>query len=404
MSSYAPRMSSPLDVLSPAKLGPIILRNRTIKSATFEARTPNALASDDLIEYHRLPAAGGVGMTTVAYCAVSPGGRPEGTGLGMRPEAVPGFRRLTDTIHAEGAAVSAQIGHAGPVANAKTNKATALAPVRFFNPIGMRFAKKATRDDIDDVIAGHANAARFAIEAGFDAVEIHLGHNYLASAFLSPLINRRNDEFGGSLENRAKVARGMVMAVRHAVQDQIAVTAKLNMSDGVRGGISVDEAITTAKWLQDDGGLDAIELTAGSSLVNPMYLFRGDAPLKQFAGAFKPPLSWAIRMTGKKFLRQYPYRDAYLLRDAKLFRAELSMPLILLGGITNRETMDLAMAGGFQFVAMARALLAEPDLINRIAADGAAHTVHSACTHCNQCMPTIYSRTRCVVTGGPGAA
>jgi 2,4-dienoyl-CoA reductase-like NADH-dependent reductase (Old Yellow Enzyme family) len=394
------------DVFAPARLGPITLRNRTIKAATFEARTPDALVTDDLIEYHRQPAAGGVGMTTVAYCAVSPGGRTEGNGLWMRPEAVPGLRRLTDAIHAEGAAVSAQIGHAGPVANAKSNKAAALAPVRFFNPIAMRFAKRATRDDINDVLDAHANAARLAIEAGFDAVEIHLGHNYLASSFLSPLINRRDDEFGGSLENRAKVARGLVMAVRRAVDNegaQIAVTAKLNMADGVRGGIATEESLTTAKWLQDDGGLDAIELTAGSSLVNPMYLFHGDAPIKEFAGAFKPPLSWGMRMTGKKFLREYPYREAYLLRDAKLFRAELKMPLILLGGITNRETMDLAMAEGFQFVAMARALLAEPDLINRIAADGALHSVHSACTHCNLCMPTIYSRTRCVVTGAPDA-
>ncbi|HZU46786.1 MAG TPA: NADH:flavin oxidoreductase, partial [Mycobacterium sp.] len=231
-----------------------------------------------------------------------------------------------------------------------------------------------------------------------DAVEIHLGHNYLASSFLSPLINRRDDEFGGSLENRAKVARGLVMAVRRAVNGQIAVTAKLNMADGVRGGITVEEALTTAKWLQDDGGLDALELTAGSSLVNPMYLFRGDAPVKEFAGAFKPPLRWGIRMSGHKFLREYPYRDAYLMRDARLFRAELSMPLILLGGITNRETMDLAMAEGFDFVAMARALLAEPDLVNRIRAEG---SVQSACIHCNRCMPTIYSRTRCVVTGAP---
>jgi len=104
-------------------------------------------------------------------------------------------------------------------------------------------------------------------------------------------------------------------------------------------------------------------------------------------------------MTGTKFLREYPYREAYLLREAKQFRAELTMPLILLGGISNRETMDLAMAEGFQFVAMGRALLAEPDLINRIARDGAG--VRSACTHCNRCMPTIYTRTRCVVTGAP---
>ncbi len=320
----------------------------------------------------------------------------------MRPEAVPGLRRLTDAIHAEGVAVSAQIGHAGPVADARSNKATALAPVRLFNPIGMRFARKADRDDIDDVLADHAQAARFAVEAGFDAVEIHLGHNYLASSFLSPLINRRDDEFGGSLANRAKVARGLVMAVRRAVDQgprQIAVTAKLNMADGVRAGITTEESLITAKWLEEDGGLDAIELTAGSSLVNPMYLFRGDAPIKQFAGAFKPPLRWGMRMTGKKFLREYPYREAYLLREAKLFRAELKLPLILLGGITNRETMDLAMAEGFEFVAMARALLAEPDLINRIKADGAQ--VRSACTHCNQCMPTIYSRTHCVVTGAP---
>jgi 2,4-dienoyl-CoA reductase-like NADH-dependent reductase (Old Yellow Enzyme family) len=386
------------DVFGSAKLGPVTLRNRIIKSATFEASTPNALVTEDLITYHRLPAAGGVGMTTVAYCAVSPGGRTEGKQIWMRPEAVPGLRELTEAIHAEGAAISAQIGHAGPVADARSNKAKALAPVRFFNPIAMRFAKKATRGDIDEVIEAHANAARFAVDAGFDAVEVHLGHNYFASSFLSPLINRRDDEFGGSLANRAKVARGMVMAVRRAVKDQIAVTAKLNMSDGVRAGITTEESLQTAKWLESDGGLDAIELTAGSSLVNPMYLFRGDAPIKEFAGAFKPPLSWGIRMTGKKFLREYPYREAFLLRDAKLFRAELKLPLILLGGITNRETMDLAMAEGFDFVAMGRALLAEPDLINRIKDDGA---VRSACTHCNKCMATIYSHTRCVVTGSP---
>ncbi len=391
------------DVFGAARLGPVTLRNRIIKAATFEAATPDALVTDDLINYHRLPAAGGVGMTTVAYCAVSPGGRTDGWQLWMRPEAVPGLRRLTDAIHAEGAAISAQIGHAGPVANSRTNKAQALAPMRFFNPLSMRFAKKATKDDIREVMGAHANAARLAIESGFDAVEVHLGHNYLASSFLSPLLNRRSDEFGGSLENRAKVARGLVRAVREAVGDRIAVTAKLNMSDGVRGGINTEESLQTAKWLEEDGGLDAIELTAGSSLVNPMYLFRGDAPIKEFAAAFKPPISWGMRMTGNKFLRQYPYREAYLLREAKLFRAELKLPLILLGGITNRDTMDMAMAEGFDFVAMGRALLAEPDLINRIKDAEDPSSVRSTCTHCNLCMPTIYSHTHCVVTGAPDA-
>jgi 2,4-dienoyl-CoA reductase-like NADH-dependent reductase (Old Yellow Enzyme family) len=396
-------MGAVRDVFSPARLGPLTLRNRIIKAATFEARTPGGLVSDDLIAFHRAMAAGGVGMTTVAYCAVSPGGRTDAGALWMRPDAVPGLRRLADAVHAEGAAISAQIGHAGPVANSRSNKATALAPVRFFNPLSMRFARAATADDIAEVIAAHARAVRHAIDAGFDAVEIHLGHNYLASAFLSPLINRRSDAFGGSLENRARVARGIIRAVRREVEKDgaatIAVTAKLNMADGVRGGITLDESLQTARWLQDDGGVDALELTAGSSLVNPMYLFRGDAPIKEFSAAFKPPLRWGMRMTGTRFLREYPYRDAFLMRDAEHFRRELTMPLVLLGGITNRKTMDDAMAAGFDFVAMGRALLAEPDLVNRIRADGA---VQSLCDHCNKCMPTIYTRTHCVVTGGPG--
>src|SRR5947208_8775455 len=129
-------------------------------------------------------------MTTVAYLAVSEGGRTEGNVIWWRPEAIPGLQKLTAAIHAEGAAISAQIGHAGPVANARSTKATAYAPVRFFNPLSMRFAKKASKNDITDIINAHADAARYAIDCGFDAVEVHLGHNYFASSFLTPLINR----------------------------------------------------------------------------------------------------------------------------------------------------------------------------------------------------------------------
>ncbi|MCF2525994.1 NADH:flavin oxidoreductase [Yinghuangia soli] len=385
------------DVFEPAKLGPLTLRNRIVKAATFEGVTPDALVTDALIDYHVKPAAGGIGMTTVAYCAVAPEGRTDRHQIWMRPEAVPGLRRLTDAVHAEGAAVSAQIGHAGPVANAKSNGLPALAPGKLFSPISMKSSKPATAEDIARVTEAHANAARTAVEAGFDAVEIHLGHNYFASAFLSPKLNKRKDEYGGSLENRAKVARGVCRAVRDAVGDRIAVTAKLNMSDGVPGGIDLAESLQTAKWLEEDGGLDALELTAGSSLLNPMYLFRGDAPIPEFAANFPQPTRLGIRLVGKKFLIAYPYQEAFLLEFARQFRAELSLPLILLGGITNRETMDLAMREGFEFVAMGRAILREPDLINRIAADESRQAVKSLCIHCNRCMPTIYSGTRCVV-------
>jgi len=153
-----------------------------------------------------------------------------------------------------------------------------------------------------------------------------------------------------------------------------------------------------ARWLEADGSVDALELTAGSSLLNPMYLFTGDAPIREFAAQFPQPLRLGIQLGGSRFLRSYPYQEAYLLDRARQFRAALKLPLILLGGITRRQTMDMAMAEGFAFVAMARALLREPDLLQRMQADPGAR---SLCIHCNKCMPTIYSGTHCVLAAWP---
>ncbi|MEU8765116.1 NADH:flavin oxidoreductase [Streptomyces sp. NPDC048659] len=382
------------DVLAPARLGPLTLRNRIVKAATFEGATPDGLVTDRLIDYHRAPAAGGVGMTTVAYLAVAPEGRTERRQIWMRPEAVPGLRRLTDAVHAEGAAVSAQIGHAGPVANAASNRLPALAPTRRFSPLGMRTTRAATASDVERIVRAHGEAARLALDAGFDAVEVHMGHNYFTSAFLSPRLNRRKDRYGGSLANRASVARAAARAVRDAVGDRLAVTAKLNMDDGVRGGTRIDDSLRLARWLQDDGTVDALELTAGSSLLNPMYLFRGDAPVRDFAATFPQPVRSVVRALGGRFLIDYPYEEAYLLDSARRFRAELDLPLILLGGIADLATARRAMAEGFDFVAMGRALLREPDLVDRYRA-GTSTT--SLCVHCNRCVPTIYSGTRCVL-------
>ncbi|NEW48975.1 NADH:flavin oxidoreductase [Nocardia cyriacigeorgica] len=387
-------MAAHPDVLAPAKLGPITLRNRIIKSATFEGKTPHALVTDELIEFHRRPAVGGVGMSTVAYCAVAPEGRTEFGQLWMRHEVMPGLRRLTDAIHAEGAAASAQIGHAGPVANEQSTGYPALAPSRWFNPLSMRLIRSASTADIARITEAHGAAARMAMEAGFDAVEVHFGHNYFASSFLSPRLNRRKDSYGGSLENRARVVLDTARAVREAVGDKIAILAKLNMDDGVPGGFWVDEAIQVAQWLEADGSVDALELTMGSSLLNPMYLFKGDAPIREFAAAMPQPVRLGVQLLGKQMIHTYPYQDLFMLEQARQIRAAVKLPLVLLGGVTDRAGMDTAMAEGFEFVAMARALLREPDLVNRIAADA---TTTSLCIHCNKCMPTIFSGARCVL-------
>jgi 2,4-dienoyl-CoA reductase-like NADH-dependent reductase (Old Yellow Enzyme family) len=386
-------------VFSPAVLGPVGLPNRIIKAATFEGRTPDGVVSDELVDFHRRHARGGIGMTTVAYCAVTPEGRTHRQQIWMRPAAVAGLRRLTNAVHGEGVAVAAQIGHAGPVANAASNRAAAIGPARAFSPLGFRWVEAATSDQLERIVRAHADAAALVVESGFDAVEIHCGHNYLLSAFLSPRLNKREDKYGGSLANRARLTLAVTRAVRDAVGDRVAITAKLNIEDGVRGGLRAEESLQVASWLEGDGTIDALELTAGSSLLNPMYVFTGDAPVREFAAAFPPPLSWGMRLGGHAFLRDYPYREAYLLPRAQLFRRELRLPLILLGGVTRRDTMESAMAEGFAFVAMARALLREPDLPRRLRS--APHT-RSLCTHCNKCVPTIYRGTHCpLITDEP---
>jgi 2,4-dienoyl-CoA reductase-like NADH-dependent reductase (Old Yellow Enzyme family) len=385
--------AAPIDPFAPAKLGPVTLRNRIIKAATFEGRTPRRLVSDDLIEFHRSVAAGGVGMTTVAYCAISPDGGTDGHQIVLREEALPGLRTLTDAIHAEGAAASAQIGHAGPVANPAGTKHPALSPSPMFTP-WMRRTRALGDADFVRVTNDFADGVAIAREAGFDAVEIHLGHNYLLSAFLSPKLNRRRDAYGGSLENRARFPRRVLRAVRDAAGDRLAVTAKLNMSDGVRGGLEPDESLAVARMLEADGVLDAIELTGGSSLSNPMYLFRGDAPVTEFAATLPQPIRMGFMLFGRRFLKEYPFEEAYFRADARRFRDALKMPVILLGGINKLATIRSALDEGFAFVAMARALLREPDLVNRMRAGAASE---ATCIHCNKCMPTIYRGTHCAL-------
>jgi 2,4-dienoyl-CoA reductase-like NADH-dependent reductase (Old Yellow Enzyme family) len=376
-----------------ARLGPITLGNRIIKAATFEGMSRGGLVTDALIDFHRAVAAGGVGMTTVAYCAVTPDGRGAPNEIVLRDEALPGLRELADAVHAEGAAVAAQIGHAGPVGNARVTRAKALAPSSGFSPLGTRH-HAATSADIARIRDAFARGAVLLREAGFDAVEIHMGHHYLLNAFMSPRFNRRTDEWGGSVENRARLPREVARAVREAVGPRMAVTAKFEMTDAVPRGLWLDESIAIASMLESDGALDALELTGGGSLANPMYLFRGEVPRAEFAATLPPVLRLGYRLVGKRFMPEYPFEEAYFLPLARQFREALRMPLILLGGINRLDTINKAIDEGFAFVAMARALLREPDLVRKLEK---SESSESLCIHCNKCMPTIYSGTHCVL-------
>ncbi|MCU1593370.1 MAG: Oxidoreductase, partial [Frankiales bacterium] len=213
-----------------------------MKAATFEGMSPRGEVTDALIDFHRAYAAGGVGLTTVAYCAVSMEGRGAPNEIVLRPQSLPGLTRLAEAVHAEGAAVSAQIGHAGPVAQSHATKQKALCASAGFSPLGTRFTA-ASPSDIARLISDFAAGALVLAEAGFDAIEIHMGHHYLINSFMSPKWNRRKDEWGGSAAARALFPRRVAAAVREAVQDRVAVTAKFEMTDAVPGGLWLEDSI-----------------------------------------------------------------------------------------------------------------------------------------------------------------
>lgn len=383
------------DPFSPVQLGPVRLRNRIIKAATSEGRSPKGLVTDDLIDFHRSFAEGGVGMTTVAYCCVSPQAASAPGQIVMNSDALPGLRTLTDAVHASGAGISAQLGHAGVVAPKKLTGVTALAPSRFINPTSFAYCREISRDGIAGVIDQFGEAARVAVDAGFDAVELHFGHLYLPSSFLSPLINRRRDEYGGDIDNRSRLVREIAQRVRDVVGNSIAVIAKLDMDDGLPGSIWIAEALRTVQLLDADATLDAIELTQGSSVYRPMYLFRGDVPVREFAEVMPPMLRPGVRILGKGVMGSYPYEDMYMLPAARQFVPIMkNTKLILLGGITNRQHVETGIAEGFDFVAMGRALLREPDLVDKMVADPGTR---SRCNHNNKCMVTVFGRTHCVL-------
>lgn len=389
---------TPPSPFEPARLGPLTLRNRVIKAATFEGVMPRGTVTQELIDYHVAVARGGAALTTLAYCAVSMGGRVSRHTLVFTEDLIDDLTRFTAAIHAEGAKVSAQLGHAGLVAQANSKKHPSLAPSTRFSFAAMGRIKGATHEQIDEIVADFERATRVAIEAGFDAVEVHVGHNYLLSSFLSPNLNKRSDDLGGSIENRARFPRRVVEAVRRVADGKVAVLAKFNMADGVEGGLWLEESLQFARLLEADGHLDAMELTGGSSVLNGMYYFRGDVPLKEFAASRGKIVGLGFRAFGSRIFPEYPFEEAFFLPFARQFRDALDLPLVLLGGINELATIESALGEGFEFVAMARALLREPDLVNRFAA-GTRNA--GLCVHCNKCLPTIYSGTRCVLVPRP---
>ena len=381
--------SSP--IFTPVTIGPVTLRNRVIRSAAFENMAYGNSPTKDLYDYHVAVARGGVGMTTLAYASVNRSGLSFDGQLWMREEIVPGLKKITDDVHAAGAKCSIQLGHCGNMTHRATCGCMPVGASSGFNLYSPTFVRGMKVAEIDALVEDFGKAVNLAREAGFDCVEIHAGHGYLISQFLSPYTNHRHDEYGGSLDNRMRLMRRVITRVMEAAGDDMGVIVKMNMHDGFRRGMQEAECLEVARELERLG-VHAIVLSAGFVSKAPMEVMRGAMPLKTMTHYMDMRKFWwlraMVRMFGRIMVPTVPYSEGYFLEDAKKFRAAVKLPLIYVGGLVSRAKMEEVLAAGFQGLQVARALVRDTDFVKKLRS---GEIDRSPCGHSNYCIGRMYT-------------
>ncbi|MBQ9399003.1 MAG: NADH:flavin oxidoreductase [Bacteroidales bacterium] len=378
-------------IFTPVTFGPVTLRNRVIRSAAFENMAYGNSPSQDLYDYHVAVARGGVGMTTLAYASVNRSGLSFDGQLWMREEIVPGLKRITDAVHEAGAKCSIQLGHCGNMTHRATCGCMPVGASSGFNLYSPTFVRKMQVKEIDGLVEDFGHAVGLARKAGFDCVEIHAGHGYLISQFLSPYTNHRHDEYGGSLENRMRLMRRVITRVLEAAGDDLGVVVKMNMHDGFRRGMQEAECLEVARELERLG-VHALVLSAGFVSKAPMEVMRGAMPLRTLAHYMDLRKFWwlkaLVRVFGRVMIPTVPYKEGYFLEDALKFRAAVKLPLIYVGGMVSRQKMEEVLAAGFQGLQMARALVRDTDFVNKL---HSGEIDRSPCGHSNYCIGRMYT-------------
>lgn len=374
-------------LFTPAKIGPLTLRNRTIRAAAFEGMCQGNAPTKMLHDYHVEVAKGGIGMTTLAYASVTRSGLSFPHQLWLRDEIVPKLREITDAVHHEGAACSIQIGHCGNMSKPTMAGQIPISASTGFNLYSPTIVRGMREREIIEVAKAFGQAVNRARNAGFDAVELHAGHGYLISQFLSPLTNHRKDQYGGSLDNRMRFLRMCLNEAMEQAKEDIAVLVKTNMYDGRKGGIEIPEGIEIAREIERMG-VHAMILSGGFVSCAPMHVMRGAMPFKTLTHYMDCWwLKLGIKMVGKWMIPAVSFKEAYFLDDALKFRKALKLPLVYVGGLISRDKIDEVLNHGFEFVSMARALIRQPDFVNLM--KGGVR--YCDCSHANYCIGRMYS-------------
>lgn len=363
------------DILTRAgSIGSATLRNRMIRAGTSEsmAEPDSGVMTEPLLALYEQLAANRVGGIITGHLYAHPRGRYARGQTGIHDdEMLPGLSELTGRVHRHSGIIFAQLAHAGSQSRVPGNDPLAPSPVP--NPLTGNDMEEASEAEIEEAITAFAAAARRAVAAGFDGVHIHGANGYLITEFTSPVTNRRDDGWGGSAEKRDEFPLAVVRAVREAVPAGFPVTMKMGMVDAVDGGLAIEESVRRAGVLVG-AGLDAVEVSCGL-----MQAPTDSANTYVAVGPRRAATDMLVHRLASK-----PRPEAYFRPWAQALREQVDTTVILVGGMRTTQTMaEVLESGDADFVAMARPLIREPDLVAQIE-DGREGQVD--CTSCNLCL------------------
>ncbi len=335
------------------------LANRFVRSATWEGMCEaDGRPTLKLASCYRDLAAGGVGLIITGYAFVRPDGKQLPGKMGIHTDDFAAdMRTLTRAVHDEGGKICMQLVHAGGQTTAKTAGRRPLAPSDVKVEQFPEEPEAMSKEDIDEIVAAFGNAAGRAKNYGFDAVQLHAAHGYLINQFLSPLTNRRTDDYGGPVENRCRFLLEVYHRIRSGVGPEFPVLVKLNGSDNLEGGLEIGDAVHVARLL-DKEKIDAIEVSGGTS-----------------ASGEKNPVRTKI---------DKPAREAYNLALARKIKKAVRCPVMAVGGFRSLEVIRKAVIeNGIDYISMARPFIREPRLIRRWQEGDPSH---ARCISCNGCF------------------
>ncbi|MGI8557010.1 MAG: NADH:flavin oxidoreductase [Solirubrobacteraceae bacterium] len=333
---------------------------------------PGGIVTDALVSFYERLARTGVGTIVTGHLFCHPRGKYARRQTGVYEDRMtPGLRRIADAVHASGGLALAQIAHSG--SQSRIAQLEPLAPSPVPNALTGRMVGAASEEDIAEAVQAFAASARRAVEAGFDGVHIHAANGYLISEFLSPLTNRREDDWGGDAGRRARFALAVARAVREVVPEGRALTIKLGVVDAPPGGLAVGDAVAVAAKLVE-AGIDGVEVSCGV--------------MERVGNSAAEYVAVDARRAARDLLFHRllaaPADEAYFVPWAQALRATVRTTIIAVGGMRSTETMcSVLESGDADFIAMARPYIREPDLAAQIAA---GRTGLVDCTSCNLCL------------------